>query len=300
MRVCVLGISAGGGLPQWNCRCANCLTARNRGDEKLFHSQASIAVSASGRHWCLINAAPDITQQIERFHSLQPRVGMRSTPITTVFLTDAELDHTLGLLALRQNSVLNIYAPHIVVDSLTNSFPLRRIVKNYATHCWRGLNDEEQIILDDEGLRVTVISVGTKLPRYVKGSHVGKDATVAYFVEDMQSGSTLLYAPSVQQWTERLESASKLAHCIMIDGTFWSDDELIQLHISDRTASDMGHLPLTGHDGILNKVAKSPAKNKFLVHVNNTNNILSTGSKENQVLMDHGVRVAPERCEIIV
>ena len=300
MRICVLGISAGGGLPQWNCRCENCLDARGRGDERFHHSHASIAVSGSGKSWCLINPTPDITNQIERFKCLHPKSGIRSSPIPSVFLTDGELDHTLGLLPLRQGARFDIYAPKVVAEILSNDFPVRRVVNSYAEHRWKTIAGGQRIHLEREGLRISVISAGTKLPRYVAGQKSGIDATVAYYIEDIKSGSSLLYAPSLQKWTEAIDDAAKKAHCVMIDGTFWKDDELIAYGITDRSGIDMGHLPLAGEDGILENLANSPAQIKYLVHVNNTNRILLRSSNESKMLSEHKVSLAPERSEIVI
>ncbi len=300
MRVCVLGISAGGGLPQWNCRCRNCLHVRSLTGDKFYHSHASVAVSASGHSWCIINPTPDVTHQIERFSYLQPRQGRRSTPIKSVLLTDGELDHTLGLLSLRQGSALHVYAPDIIIDILSTDFPVKRIVNSYANHKWTELTDGQQIELEDEAIKVTAIAVGTKLPRYTTGQKAANNATFAYFLEDSSSGKTLLYAPSVQLWTEAFDQAARHADCLMIDGTFWTDDELVKLGISERTASDMGHLSLTGHDGILSKLSALPATESFLVHINNTNRILINDSEESRLLQEHGIGLAPANTEILV
>lgn len=299
MRVCVLGISAGGGVPQWNCRCENCRDVRSRG-EGFHQSHASIAVSGSGRSWCLINSTPDITNQIERFKSLHPRTGMRSSPITSVFLTDGELDHTLGLLLLRQGARLDVYATGVVVDILSKDFPVRRLVNSYADHRWKKLVGGQQIHLEREGLKISVISAGTKLPRYVQGQKSAIDATVAYYIEDLRSASSLFYAPSLQEWTDTIDAAAKKATCVMVDGTFWSDDELISYGIADLKAKDMGHLPLDGKDGILSKLANSTAPGKYLVHVNNTNRVLRSSSVERKMLLDQQISLAPERNEIII
>ena len=300
MRVCVLGISAGGGLPQWNCRCQNCLHVRSLAGEKFYHSHASIALSASGHSWCIINPTPDVTTQIEQFSCLQPRHGRRSTPLKSVILTDGELDHSLGLLSLRQGSSLDIYASDVVVDLLSTDFPVKRIVSSYAKHKWIKLTDGQQFILEDEGLKITTIALGTKLPRYAIGKKSAKNATFAFYVEDFLSGKTLLYAPSVQTWSETFDKAAGKADCIMIDGTFWTDDELVKLGISDRTASDMGHLALSGHEGIIDKLSSLTNTESFLVHVNNTNRILIGNSEENTVLEKHGIAIAPANTEIIV
>jgi pyrroloquinoline quinone biosynthesis protein B len=300
VRVCVLGISAGGGLPQWNCRCQNCLHVRSLAVDKFYHSHASVAVSASGHSWCIINPTPDVTNQIERFACLQPRQGRRSTPIRSVLLTDGELDHTLGLLSLRQGSDLDVYAPDIVVNILSTDFPVKRVVSSYASHKWIKLTDGQQIELEDEALKVTSIAVGTKLPRYAIGQKSAKNATFAYFLEDTISSKTLLYAPSVQLWTEAFDQAARQADCIMIDGTFWTDDELVKLGISERTASDMGHLSLSGQEGILSKLSALPATESFLVHINNTNRILINDSEESRLLQEHGIGLAPANTEILV
>ncbi len=303
MKVCVLGIAAGGGLPQWNCRCQNCLHARRLSNNKFQSSHASIAISASGHSWTIINPTPDITSQIERFACLQPRHGLRSTPIKSVLLTDGELDHTLGLLSLRQGSGLDIYAPNIVIDILTGDFPVKRVISSYASHKWIKLTDGQLIKLDDESLGLTAIAVGTKLPRYTIGQKTDQNATFAYLIEDMNSGKKLLYAPSVQHWTQALNQAAKEADCIMMDGTFWTDDELVKLGISDHKASDMGHISLSaqpGQEGILGKLSRLSDKETFLVHINNTNKIFMSDSDETKILHEHGIALAPEGCEIFV
>lgn len=287
MQICVLGTAAGGGLPQWNCRCRQCQAARNGQIPGRMHS--SLAISTDRKSWFILNATPDITHQINGHTQLHPRVGKRSTPIGGVLLTDGELDHTVGLLMLRQNSSLSIYATQQVLDLLATTFPVRQIVSKFTRHRWVSIHPNQSFMLTDY-LQVTPLPVGSKLPRYAGLGKRAFGAVVAYQVQDTKTGQTIVYAPSIECWDDGLDEACKSADCVFIDGTFWSEEEMKGVGIG-MPAAEMGHLTLSGDNAIISKLCGNGRGNRrYLVHINNTNPILIS-SAERHILEDLGIVV---------
>ncbi len=297
MRICVLGTAAGGGLPQWNCRCDQCQSARAKTISPRLHS--SIALSAAGSQWFIINATPDVTRQIESCRPLQPRVGMRSSPIAGVVLTDAELDHCTGLLSLRQDSSLKIFATESVLNTLSDEFPVKQINSQYARHDWIRIEPSQSRLIDDDAMLLTAIAVGTKLPRFTKGAKRAEHAVIACLIEDLNTGAKLVYAPTVEVWSAELESALADANCILIDGTFASEHEMQSVG-NERSAFQFGHIPLNSANGVCARIAQSKAKYKFLTHINNTNPILLDNSTERNRLEICGVTIPSDFTELTI
>ncbi len=290
MRVLVAGSAAGGGLPQWNCACRQCAFARLH---ELLRSHAAIAISGEAGAWYLVNATPDVRQQIAAFPALHPGPGLRETPIRGVLLTDAELDHTIGLLILREGSRLEILAPTCVLDALARDFPVREVLSHYAEHTWIALEPGEQARVS--GLTVTPVVAGARRPRYA-GQRDGA-WVVAYRFED-RAGRALLYAPCVEGWSVELRAALDGVDCAFVDGTFWSEHELLLAGVGDRTATDMGHVPLSGPDGSADLLASTGARRIILTHVNNTNPILDRESVEVRAMLPRRLEVAEDGTEL--
>ncbi len=301
MRALLLGTAAGGGLPQWNCACAMCARARRDGTGR---TQDCLAVTGSGGRWYLVNASPDIRAQILAAPELAAGPGHRQTPVAGVLLTDGELDHTIGLLMLREGSPLAVYGPGPVLAALRDSFPVRPILAPYGSLTWHEVSPGEPVALDSQ-LSVTAVALGAKRPRYASsagsvagarpapGAPAGTGAAepwvVAYRFEDRRTGGSLVYAPCLAAWTERLDAVLAGAGCVILDGTFFHDDEMLRATGEDRPALAMGHLPIASS---YQRLAAHPAARRLYTHLNNTNPAQAADSPERAMLHAAGIEVA--------
>jgi pyrroloquinoline quinone biosynthesis protein B len=281
IRIHILGTAAGGGLPQWNCACVNCVAARSGKIEP--QTQSSIAISGGSEEfqsWWLVNASPDLTRQIESTPRLQPgRNASRNTPIAGVLLTNADIDHALGLLLLRQqDKALVVYATDETRAALAW---LDRTVARFCGIEWRKISS------DFQRLNGSIAFRAIELPH-----------SVAFQFLDEASGRLALVAPAVSDLTRELSKASADSEVILFDGTFWSDDELAAVRPSARSAREMNHLPIRG--GSLDFLRQSPACRKIYTHINNTNPILMPGSPERVELERAGIEVACDGLEIVL
>lgn len=306
MIIKVLGSAAGGGFPQWNCACPNCRRARSGDPNVSARRNDSLAVSPDGIRWALLNASPDICLQSEAHACLHPGPPLRGSPVQTVLLTDAELDHTTGLLGLRQGSSIDIYAPPPVLLALADGFPIRRILEPYASNRWLEAIPEESFPLFGGQLSVCPFYLGHKPPRYVSASqpsHPTRESepwVVGYRIMDRETGGVAVYAPGIESWSETLERHMEGADVLFVDGTFWQSDELRALGVSELDASEMGHLPIAGTNGSADRLARLSASRKVYVHINNTNPILVDHSPERRSLTAMGIEVGFDGMEMEV
>ena len=292
----VLGSAAGGGSPQWNCGCPVCTAVRSGAG--VPRTQSSVAVSADHRRWFLINASPDVRTQFEAFPGLHPRDGDRTTPLQAVLLTDAELDHTLGLLMLREADALQLCATPAVQKTLYDGSGLLRTLERYCTVEWRAVVPGADLALAD-GLSCRAFDVPTtKRDRF--GSGVDHGRVVGYRLTDERSGGTLMYLPGVQSLTPGLQAEIAGCDCLLIDGTCWRDDELIQLGLAAKTSRQMGHLPIDGPGGSLAQLPPLGVRRTIFVHMNNTNPILLHDSPERFIVEERGMEVAMDGLEVQV
>jgi pyrroloquinoline quinone biosynthesis protein B len=261
---------------------------------------ACLAVSAAGNHWYLLNATPDVRFQIESFPQLYPGPGPRQTPVRGVLLTDAELDHTLGLLILREGASLEVLATTTVLAALSKAFPVRHILHSYAPFRWQEVKPGEAFLLDEGRIRVQGFRLGLKQPRYVTSSKMDGDWVIGYRFKDLASGGVAVYAPAIEAWTHELDAQLSGAQCAFIDGTFWTDDEMIQIGASGLTAREMGHLKISGAGGSAERLAALPIPRRVYVHVNNTNPILDDESPESRLLTSLGIEVGWDGMEMEV
>jgi pyrroloquinoline quinone biosynthesis protein B len=295
MRVRLLGIAAGGGVPQWNCRCGNCRAAR--ADSLPRATQCSLAVSPDGAQWYLVNAAPDVTDQLRRWPELHPPSGIRSTPVRGVILTDAELDHVLGLLHLREGEPWTLYATRPVAELLEQDLRVLPALRRYADVAVRVLRPDEPVSLGDgpSHMEMRLTETGRRLPRYAdRTSREAAGAVVAVTLRDPATGRRLVYAPGVGALSRALFQACVDAEAVFFDGTFWTDDELRRLGVAAGGASEMGHVPVSGPEGSAEWLAKLPARVKRYVHINNTNPLLDPVSEERAAIRRLGLDVASE------
>jgi pyrroloquinoline quinone biosynthesis protein B len=294
MHIRILGSAAGGGVPQWNCRCANCEAVRAGSPHVRPRTQSSLAVSADGRNWFLLNVSPDIRQQILAFPPLGPPPSKeRGQAISGCVLTDAELDHTAGLLMLREGEPFFILATPLVRSWLNDFLPIEPLLANFARPAWRELSLDHPTELPGSRLSVRPFEVERNVPRFVTEEVAAAGGSViGLVIQDLKTGGRLLYAPCVGSLREPLLSLAREADAIFLDGTFWSDDE--PLRFSTRTALQMGHMPVSGPQGSLALLAELPARHRVYIHINNTNPMLNEDGLESRMVKDSGVRVGAD------
>jgi pyrroloquinoline quinone biosynthesis protein B len=296
VRVRVLGSAAGGGFPQWNCRCPTCAAARE-GAAARPRTQSSIAVRGATGPWFLANASPDLRQQLESL-APEPGDGVRAAPVAGVLLTDAEIDHTAGLLLLRESSApIRAYGSDAVRRALTDGFPVLPILARYSSVDWRTLVPGSAIPIDGSSLEVEWIAAGGDAPRYLAAGDVEAAGLV---FRDRATGGVLTYLPGLARLDDDVLGRLGASDVVLVDGTFWRDDELARLGISDRSARDMGHVPLAGPGGTLERLAGLERPRKVLVHINNTNPILLEDSPEREAVVRAGVEVAYDGLEVVL
>lgn len=302
MRIRVLGAAAGGGFPQWNCNCRNCDGVRKGSIRATARTQSSIAVSGDDVSWVLFNASPDLLAQCQRFPELQPARALRDTAIRSIVLMDAQIDHTAGLLMLREGRTLEIYCTEMAHEDLTTGNPLFSILGHYCGVNWHPLSTEPgnhfQAIGADE-LSFTAVSLKSKAPPYSPhrdSPHAGDN--IGMRITDNRTGKVFFYAPGLGEIEPHLRPFLEEADVLMVDGTFWTDDEMIKLGISQKRARDIGHLPQSGPDGMLQALKPLKATRKILIHINNTNPILDESSPEHGELAAAGIEVAYDGMDV--
>jgi pyrroloquinoline quinone biosynthesis protein B len=268
----------------------------------LPRTQSSIAVTANETDWLLINASPDVLQQIKAFPALQPARALRDTGIAAVLLMDAQIDHTTGLLMLREHrQKLPLYCHPLVREDLSTGNPLFKVLEHYCGIDWQALQLQSAFQVPAlHGLQFEALPLISNAPPY--SPHRDKPQpgdNVGLSVKDETSGKTLFYAPGLGQMEPHVWQAMQQADCVLVDGTLWTDDEMIALGASKKTSRAMGHMPQSGADGMIEWLDKLPAHvRKILIHINNTNPILDDSSPQRQTLTAHGIEVAFDGMEI--
>jgi len=304
MRITVLGSAAGGGFPQWNCNCRNCAGVRCGDVNARPRTQSSIFVQPdTGAEGVLFNASPDILEQIRSHPTLQPGRALRDTAIAGVILMDGQIDHCTGLFMLRERvAPLPLWCTDPVEEDLTRGNPVLRVLQHYC-----GVQ-RQRIALDGAwfevpgvaDLRFRALPLSSKAAPYsphrdqpVAGDNIG------ITIHDRRTGSTAFYAPGLGEVTPPVYDAMSSADAVMVDGTFWTDDEMPRLGIGRKTAREIGHLPQSGPGGMLEWLAKlPPATRRLLIHINNTNPILDEDSAERATLTRAGVQVCEDNLSL--
>jgi pyrroloquinoline quinone biosynthesis protein B len=309
MRVKIVGSAAGGGFPQWNCNYRLSRAARAGAAGVKARTQSSLAVSADGERWVLINASPDIRQQIAENPQLQPQADapLRSTPIRAVVLTNADVDHIAGLLSLRERQPFAIYATRQVLAALdANSIfwvldPAivpRRILQENSEFAIRDADG------NDTGVRMEVFAVPGKVALFLEnpnlpdanyGSEEGD--TIAVRLPG-RFGRALFYVPACARIDDRLHARLSGASCVLFDGTVYTDDEMITAGVGTKTGARMGHLAMSGEDGSIAGLADVDIGRRIFVHINNTNPVLDENSAEHAAVRAAGWEVGHDGMEI--
>jgi pyrroloquinoline quinone biosynthesis protein B len=292
----VLGAAAGGGFPQWNCRCAVCRLAW-AGDKRVKpRTQTSLAVSADGEHWILLNTSPDLRAQILANQNLQPRVEARGSPIAAVVLTGAEIDQTAGLFSLRERSPFALYATAATLAAIADNPMFTALAPDVVTR--RAVVPGERFALG-HGLEAELFIVPGKVPLYLEGDDpdTASESAANVGVEIFNGTSRLAFVPGAAAITPGVMQRLARADVIFFDGTLFSDDEMIATGTGTKTGRRMGHMPLDGPDGSLAALAGLRARRIF-VHINNTNPILIDGSPERGRVVAAGWEVAEDGMEV--
>lgn len=306
MRVRLLGTAAGGGFPQWNCNCRGCQTARHNPEKALPRTQSCAAVSADGDHWFLLNAPPDIRVQLESFPPILPGPGeLRATKIESVFVTNADLDHTLGLFILREGRPLQVYASPAISQALDEGLNLSRVLDHYCKLEWADPPPSlKPLLLRDgksSGLLFSAFPVPGKWPRYMGlGTASPERSALGYRFQDEKTGGKLVFIPDIASCNEMVSRELGDCDALLIDGTFWSEGEMVDQKVGKLTASQMAHWVVGGKGGSLERLSKLRIPKKVYMHINNTNPMLLEDSPERAEVQKAGMEVGRDGLEFLV
>ena len=301
MKVRVLGSGAGGGFPQWNCNCHNCHRIRHNTMNGKARSQSSIAVSTDNKNWLLINTSPDIRSQLEAFPAIQPKEGIRDTGIKAILLIDSQIDHTTGMLMLREGKPLEVYCTEMVKQDLSTGFPLFTMLKDYCTvnHHAVPVDGSSFTIPAIEDLRFYTQALKSKAPPYSPHRHDPHEGdNIGVIIEQISTGKKVFYSPGLGEIEPHVMTAMQEVDCLLVDGTFWTDDEMCTQQISHKRAREIGHLPQSGPGGMIEVLSGVAKARKILIHINNTNPILDDDSEQRKILDAAGIEVAYDGLEV--
>ncbi len=291
MQAIVLGSGAGGGVPQWNCCCPICAMARSGDRRVLPRTQSSLAVSADGDDWLLVNASPDIRQQLFDTPALHPREGLRHSPIKAVLLTNGDVDHVAGLLTLREGQPFRLHATRGILDSIAAN----RVFDVMAP----GVVERTEIALNETfspvpGLSVTLFPVPGKVPLWLEDGtpEIGAETESTVGAMIVAGTRRLAYVPGCARVTDGLKDRLSGVDALLFDGTVLADDDMIRAGVGTKTGWRMGHVPMTGDGGSVAALAEVPIGQKVFVHINNTNPVLVEDSPERRGIEAAGWVVA--------
>ena len=303
MQVEILGSAAGGGFPQWNCNCRNCRLLRMGVFAGKSRTQTQVAVSNDGRRWFLLNASPDLRIQIERTPALQSSGTARDSPIAGVLVTSGDIDQIAGLLSLRELQPFRLYCTASIRRILREDNSVFGML-NRVPHqvCWQDIQVGECVRLHtdagaDSGIRCETFSVSSRYPAYVSAERIAAtnaDEAGLGVIVTADSGGRLAYLPAVPAISEALQRLLDAVDLVLFDGTFWSNDELIQVQGSGATALEMGHIPVSGSEGSIQLLAGLRRPRKVFIHVNNTNPMLDESGPEYLEVRAAGWEVAED------
>lgn len=304
MRAVILGAAAGGGFPQWNSNAEACRRARSGDPAAKPRNQASLAVSADGTHWFILNATPDLRAQIERAPFLHPQHGLRSTPIAGVVLTDGNVDAIAGLLNLREREAFTICATASVLGVLDENPVFEVLARDVVSREAVALDRPRPLLLADgapSGLTLTLFAVPGKVPLYLERpgeapAIIEGEETVGAMISD--GAKRLFFIPGCARVTPSLLARLAGADALFFDGTMWRDDEMIRAGIGTKTGLRMGHISVGGDDGTLAAFRDCPIPHRILIHINNSNPILLDDSPEHAAVLAAGWRVGEDGMEI--
>jgi pyrroloquinoline quinone biosynthesis protein B len=299
LKIIVTGTAAGGGFPQWNCRCRMCALYWDKDPRVTRRTQSSLAVQgASGNSWVLLNCSPDIREQIAATPALRPDGSPRGSPINAVLLTSGDIDHLGGLLSLRERCRFDLHATASVLQTIREN-PMFNVLDGgfVAMHA---LDETSRL---PSSVTAEAFQVRGKLPLYMEPNEPVTDArsefTLGVRLKD-DKGNMIAYVPSCAAVDEALLDAIDGVDALFFDGTLWSDDEMISAGVGQKTGRRMGHMPISGPDGSLTLLKGIRCRNKFYIHINNTNPLNCEGSPEREAVEAAGWQVPPDGFEIVL
>ena len=300
MRIIVLGSGAGGGFPQWNCNCENCRLAWANDPRVRARTQSSLAISADGVRWLLLNASPDLRQQIIATSALHPRDGSRHSPIAAVFLTNGDVDHLTGLLTMREQQRFTIYGSSATL-SQTSGGVFGVLNRDFVQRVEVALGARVDTGL---GFTIETFAVPGKPPLYLEKAdieqQIGAETDSVIGLEIRAGEKRVYYIPGCANVTAALAARVAGADALFFDGTTYTDDEMVRLGLSQKTAWRMGHLPMSGENGSLASFAQTRAGRKIFIHINNTNPVLRDDSQERADVARAGWEVGHDGMEVVL
>ncbi len=306
-RVLVLGAAAGGGFPQWNCNCENCRAARAGVPGVQPRTQSSLAVSADGERWAILNASPDIRQQILDNPQLHPRTGARHSPISSVVLTNADVDHSAGLLTLRERQPFNLYATtrvHSVLESsLIFEVMNRSDVRRTALTLGKEINLQDASG-SDLGLTLHPFAIPGKVALYLENPDAGDnfgsvpEDTIGLRVSTADQAKDFYYLPGCAAMPDDLKQRLQDSDLVFMDGTTWTDNEMSNQGMGFKTARRMGHMAMSGPGGTIQEFEDLNIRHKVFIHINNTNPVLREDSEEHRQAVAAGWTIATDGLEL--
>jgi pyrroloquinoline quinone biosynthesis protein B len=297
LRALVLGSGAGGGVPQWNCGCRVCRLAWS-GDKRVKpRTQAGLALTIDGANWVLLNASIDLRQQILAQPALQPRDAGRGSPIAAVVLTNAEVDSSAGLLALRERQPLTIFGAQATLDAIGQNRMFDVVDRAVAPRRAVALGEPFEPL---PGVKLELFAIPGKVPLWLEEGEVlpGEIGEGTVCVAAEAAGKRLVYAPACAHVTEDLDARIADADVLFFDGTLFADDEMIINRLGDKTGRRMGHMPVSGPGGTLEALARHAHARRILIHINNSNPILIEGSPEEAKVKAAGWEIAFDGMEV--
>lgn len=300
LRLRVLGSAAGGGVPQWNCLCDVCRLAWAEDPRVVPRTQASMAVTATGDEWALVNCAPEVLAQMKAFAALHPRQEegrRRHSPLAAVLLTNGDIDHVAGLLSLRERQAYRLFAtPEI--HKVLRANPVFDVLADDCVER-RAIALEEPFDLVD-GVRARIFPVPGKVPLYLeeKATQISSEGELTVGVEISSKGASVFYLPGCSAMTDSLAARLEGADALLFDGTVWRNDEMVVAGVGTKTGLRMGHMPISGEGGSMAALAGLGVGRKIYIHINNTNPILVEDSPERRRVEAAGWEVAHDSMEI--
>lgn len=295
-RAHILGAAAGGGLPQWNCGCDNCNLAR--AGKIPQQSQSSVAFSVDGERWAILNASPDIRDQLARTPALHP-TDLRTSPLRAVLLTNGDIDHVAGLLTLREQQKFELFATSEIHQVIADNPIFAALNPDYVARTRIALGQPFELV---PGLRAELFSVPGKVPLYLEGEDVRTDLvgeqTVGVHLH--ADGKSVYYIPGCAAMRPDLQTRIDGADMVMFDGTLWQDDEMVRADLSQKTGQRMGHMSMSGADGSMVAFKDISVGQKVYVHMNNTNPVLRPASDQRRAVEAAGWTVAYDGLDLMI
>ena len=311
MYIRVLGAAAGGGYPQWNCNHPNSRLARKKDPSAKARTQSSIAVSIDKKKWFILNASPDLREQLWQNPELMPSDSdpLRYSPIMGVFLTNADVDHTAGLINLRESQTFNLYATERVLSVLNNNSIFNVLNPKFVNKIPVQLNTSLDLLNADKtisGIEVKAFSVPGKVALWLedadKGPNFGsvEEDTIALEITSKKNNSKFFYIPACASVPDWLKEKLNNTDLLFFDGTLWTDNEMIEQKVGIKTGKRMGHISMSGNDGSLKVFENIKIKRKIFIHINTTNPVLLDNSTERKVIEKAGWEVSYDTMEVEV